>query len=60
MIGIYFLSVFAGSLLVGFVGQFYERLSPPAFWLVHAGSAAAAGAIILVLWKPLNRVLMRR
>ena len=59
MIGIYFLSVFAGSLLVGWVGQFYEKMPPAAFWLVHTGAAAAAGAIILALWKPLNRVLMR-
>jgi len=57
MIGIYFLSVFAGSLLVGWVGQFYERLSAPAFWLLHAGAAGLAGAIILVLWRPLNAAL---
>lgn len=57
MIGIYFLSVFAGSLLVGWVGQFYERMSAPAFWLLHAGAAGAAGAIILALWRPLNRTL---
>jgi POT family proton-dependent oligopeptide transporter len=59
MIGIYFLSVFAGSLLVGWVGQFYERLSTPVFWLLHAGAAGLAGAIILVLWRPLNTALAR-
>ena len=58
MIGIYFLSVFAGSLLVGWVGQFYERLSAPAFWLLHAAAAGVAGLIILTLWKPLSRALM--
>jgi len=57
MIGVYFLSVFAGSLLVGWVGQFYERMTAPAFWLLHAGSAALAGAIILALWRPLSRAL---
>jgi POT family proton-dependent oligopeptide transporter len=57
MIGVYFLSVFAGSLLVGFVGQFYEKMSAPAFWLLHAGSAGLAGAIILVLSRPLKRTL---
>ena len=60
MIGVYFMSVFAGSLLVGFVGQFYERLSVPQFWLLHAGAAGAAGAIVLVLWRPLNRALTPR
>jgi POT family proton-dependent oligopeptide transporter len=59
MIGVYFLSVFAGSLLVGWVGQFYERLPPTTFWLVHAGFAAAAGLILVALWRPLNRVLIR-
>ncbi|THD75289.1 MAG: MFS transporter [Phenylobacterium sp.] len=58
MIGVYFLSVFAGSLLVGWVGQFYEKMSPAAFWLLHSGAAAGAGLIILALWRPLNRALM--
>jgi POT family proton-dependent oligopeptide transporter len=58
MIGIYFLSVFAGSLLVGWVGQFYETMSAPAYWLLHSAAAGLAAAIILVLWKPLSRALM--
>ncbi len=57
MIGVYFLSVFAGSLLVGWVGQFYERMDAPAFFLVHTASALAAGAILVLLWRPLNRAL---
>jgi POT family proton-dependent oligopeptide transporter len=59
-IGVYFLSVFGGSLLVGWVGQFYERLSAPAFWLLHAAAAGLAGLILLALWKPLNRALAVR
>jgi POT family proton-dependent oligopeptide transporter len=60
MIGIYFLSVFAGSLLIGWVGQFYAKMPTPAFWLLHAGAAGLAGAIILVLWRPLSRALTPR
>ncbi len=60
MIGVYFLSVFAGSLLVGWVGQFYETMSAPAFWLLHAGAAGTAGLIILVLWRPLSAALAAR
>jgi len=60
MIGVYFMSVFAGSLLVGWVGQFYDRLPAPAFWLLHAGAAGLAGAILLALWRPLNRALSPR
>jgi POT family proton-dependent oligopeptide transporter len=60
MIGVYFLSVFAGSLLVGWVGQFYEKMGAPAFWLLHAAAAGAAGLIIVVLWRPLSRALIPR
>ncbi len=60
MIGVYFLSVFAGSLLVGWVGQFYEKMSVATFWLLHTGAAGAAGLIILVLWKPLSHALTNR
>ncbi len=60
MIGIYFLSVFAGSLLVGWVGQFYEKMSASAFWLLHTGAAGLAALIILILWKPLTAVLSPR
>jgi len=60
MIGVYFLSVFAGSLLIGWVGQFYEKLSAPAFWLLHCAAAGAGAAIILALWKPLSVALAPR
>ena len=60
MIGVYFLSVFAGSLLVGWVGQFYEKLSAPAFWLLHCAAAGAGAAIILILWRPLSVALAPR
>jgi POT family proton-dependent oligopeptide transporter len=60
MIGVYFMSVFAGSLLVGSVGQLYEKLSLPVFWLAHAGAAGLAGAILLALWRPLNEALTPR
>ncbi|THD65029.1 peptide MFS transporter [Phenylobacterium sp.] len=58
MIGVYFLSVFAGSLLVGWVGQFYERMRPEAFWLLHCAAAGLGGLIILALWKPLSRAFV--
>ena len=60
MIGVYFLSVFAGSLLIGWVGQFYEKMSAPAFWLLHSAAAGLAGLIILALWKPLSAALAPR
>ncbi len=54
MIGIYFLSVFAGSLLIGWVGQFYAKMPAWEFWLLHAGAAGLAGGLIVALWGPLS------
>ena len=45
MVGVYYLSIFAGSLISGRLGGLYETLSPTAFWVLHAGIVAAAGAI---------------
>jgi POT family proton-dependent oligopeptide transporter len=45
MVGVYYLSTFAGSLISGRLGGLYETLSPMAFWGLHASIVAAAGAI---------------
>ncbi len=45
MVGVYYLSIFAGSLISGRLGGLYESVSPMAFWSLHAGIVAAAGAI---------------
>jgi HAMP domain-containing protein len=42
------------------VGQFYEKMTAPAFWLLHAAAAALAAAIIMALWRPLSRALAPR
>lgn len=49
MIGVYYLSIFAGSLISGRLGGLYEALSPTAFWALHAGIVALAGAIFAAL-----------
>jgi POT family proton-dependent oligopeptide transporter len=45
MLGVYYLSIFAGSLISGRLGGLYESVSPLAFWSLHAGLVALAGAI---------------
>jgi POT family proton-dependent oligopeptide transporter len=45
MVGVYYLAIFAGSLISGRLGGLYETLSPTAFWNLHAGLVAAAGVI---------------
>jgi POT family proton-dependent oligopeptide transporter len=44
MVGVYYLSIFAGSLISGRLGGLYETLSPTMFWGLHAALVAIAGA----------------
>ena len=57
MLGVANLVVFVGSVLGGWIGGFYEEISPRDFWLLH-GAIAVVGAIFLVLSSPgLRRLL---
>src|SRR2546421_3814477 len=57
MVGVYYLSLFAGSVASGWLGRFYEAMSPARFWLMHGTIVAAAVALILFLRRPLLRAL---
>jgi len=58
MIGVYYLSIFAGSIISGRLGGLYERLSAAEFWLIHAACVAAGGILILLFASRLRRELM--
>jgi proton-dependent oligopeptide transporter, POT family len=58
MIGIYYLSIFAGSIISGRLGGLYERLSSSQFWLLHAAIVGAGGLLILLFASRLRRELM--
>ena len=58
MIGIYYLSAFAGSIISGRLGGLYERLSSAQFWLIHAAVVIAGGLLILLFASRLRRELM--
>jgi POT family proton-dependent oligopeptide transporter len=55
MIGVYFLSVFFGSLISGRLGALYEHWSASNFWLLHAAIVAAAGVLFPLFGGPLRR-----
>jgi POT family proton-dependent oligopeptide transporter len=57
MIGIFFLSLFGTNLMVGRIGALYSTMSHTSFWLLHAGLAAASTAAILLLYRPLRKLL---
>jgi POT family proton-dependent oligopeptide transporter len=57
MMGITFLSLFVSNNLVGWIGRFYEQLSPAQFWSLHAAIAAGGGVSILLFGHRLARAL---
>jgi POT family proton-dependent oligopeptide transporter len=57
LMGAVFLSLFVGNFAVGWIGTFYESMTPSAFWALHATIAAAGGAISLLAARPLYRAL---
>ena len=57
MIGVYYLSIFAGSVISGRIGGLYERLSFASFWLIHAAVCCAGGLILVLLAPRLRRAL---
>ncbi|HSQ98927.1 MAG TPA: MFS transporter, partial [Sphingomicrobium sp.] len=57
LMGASFLSLFIGSVIMGWVGSFYDQMSPAAFWMLDA-TIGFAGAILVLLFRPvLERVL---
>jgi POT family proton-dependent oligopeptide transporter len=57
MMGLAFLSLFVGNVLMGWVGSFYDQMSPAAFWTIDAGIGFAGALIVLALNRPLSRAL---
>ena len=57
MMGIIFMSLFISNLLMGWLGSFYERMHPDAFWAMHAAIAASGGVLMLLFGTRLSRAL---
>lgn len=57
MMGIAFTSLFASNILIGWIGGFYERMSPVRFWAIHAGIAAIGAILVILFGRRLNRAL---
>jgi len=57
MLGVNYLMVFAASTISGRLGGLYEVISPSAFWMVHSAIAVTGGAALLLLARPIERVL---
>jgi POT family proton-dependent oligopeptide transporter len=57
LMGASFLSLSIGDFFVGWLGGFYEQMSPAAFWAMHAGIAATGAALAFLLRRPLKSLL---
>ncbi|HST36785.1 MAG TPA: MFS transporter, partial [Allosphingosinicella sp.] len=57
MIGVYYVHLFAATMLVGRIGGFLETMEAGQFWLMHAGLVAAGGLGLLVARAFVGRIL---
>ena len=57
LIGASFLALFFGTVIMGWVGSFYEEMSNVSFWMMDAAIAFAGSLLLLVMRKPLTNAL---
>ena len=57
MMGAAFLSPFIAHTMAGWVGSFYDQMTPATFWTMDAGIAAVGAALMFALRGPLGRVI---
>lgn len=57
IIGVYYLHLGAGNLIVGRIGALLEKMPATQFWLMHAAIAAASGVVFLIVGKFFSNLL---
>lgn len=60
LIGVWFLAQFAGNYLAGFLGRYWEIMPKGVFFLLIAGIPLAAGLLLFLALKPLQKALTTR
>ena len=58
MMGATFLALFVASTAGGWVGSYFDQMSPAAFWSLNAGIALAGAVMVLVMRGPISRALI--
>jgi POT family proton-dependent oligopeptide transporter len=58
LMGSAFLTLFVGNLIVGWIGGFYEHMTPAAFWGLQVAIGLAGAVLALVLKRPLEKLLL--
>lgn len=57
LMGAEFLTLFIANSIIGWLGSFYEHMTPAGFWAMHAGISAVGGVLAVGLRRPLLRAL---
>ena len=57
LMGAVFLTLFISNTIVGWIGGFYEHMTPASFWGMHAAIGACGGVLAIALRRPLNRAM---
>jgi POT family proton-dependent oligopeptide transporter len=59
MMGVWFLANFIGNYMTGYLGTFYERMPKTQFFGLMTVIAVAAGLLLFVLARPLDKVVLK-
>jgi proton-dependent oligopeptide transporter, POT family len=57
LMGLVFMSLFVSNTLIGWIGGFYEKMTPAGFWAMHAAIAAGGGLLVVLFGRRLSRTL---
>jgi POT family proton-dependent oligopeptide transporter len=57
LMGLAFMSLFISNNLIGWIGGFYEKMTPAQFWAMHAAIAIGGGLLVVLLGRRLSRTL---
>ncbi len=57
MMGVWYLANFIGNYITGYLGTFWEKIPHSQFFLLMTVIGVAAGAVLFVISKPLDRIV---
>ena len=57
MMGVAFMTLFVANNLIGWIGGFYEKMTPAQFWGMHAAIALSGALLVLLFGRLLGRLL---